>query len=428
MWPFKNKGIQNKARDKPRPSMPRYPARMLPVRRVRADVSITGSEAIYAAVSRISNTVASLPLHLYRDYEIQVKHPLERLISRAPNQNFTSFGFLQTMEVCRNTEGNAYALIVPDKLGAVKRLDILNPTQVRPQRHPTTGDMWYIIRLDDGKEYPLPGFQMVTLRHMSGNGEVGVRPIDVLRGTLDYDAQVKEFSLTQLDGVNQGVFLTVPNSGLGPNEREAVVNSFLDAYEKSGQRVVVLEGGLTATTFSQSPINAQVLDVERIMRNRVATVYNIPPHMLGDYGQSAFTTAEQQMREFYQMTIMPIVSQWEQELNRKLLTDKEIEDGYCFRFDTDALSRADTATTADKHQKAIRGGWMRVNEVRKREGLPPDPYGDELLISRDLIPVRIPCEQPELLLAALRGSKTAASAENAESDDENSEEGGDKKP
>lgn len=115
MWPFKNKGIRNKARDKPRPSMPRYPARMLPVRRVRADVSITGSEAIYAAVSRISNTVASLPLHLYRDYEIQVKHPLERLISRAPNQNFTSFGFLQTMEVCRNTEGNAYALIVPDR-------------------------------------------------------------------------------------------------------------------------------------------------------------------------------------------------------------------------------------------------------------------------------------------------------------------------
>ena len=407
MWPFRKQRIQNqaKARDKPE-KQPAARGRWLPVHRARADNTMRGNEAIYAAVSRIANTVASMPLHLYKGYELQSGHPLELLVGRAPNANFTPFGFLQTMEVFRNTEGNAYALIVPDKLGGVKRLDILDPTRVRPQRHPVTGEMWYVVQLDDGSVYPLPGSQIITLKHMSANGEIGIRPIDVLAGTLSYDKQVKEFSLNQLDGVNQGVFLTVPNTGLDEDAKNEVIDSFLDAYERSGHRVVVLEGGLTATTFAQSPISAQVLDVERIMRNRVATVYNMPPHLLGDYSDTSFSTAEQQMQEFLQLTIMPIVAQWEQELNRKLLTDADYAAGYRFRFDVSALSRADTATMAEKYQKSIRGGWMRPNEAREREGLPPDPNGNELMASRDLLPLRIAINNPEMLLSAKSGTET----------------------
>ena len=404
MWPFRRKP-QNatKPRDKPRVRERPFSGRWLPVYRPRADNTMRGNEAIYAAVSRISNTVASMPLHLYKGYELQAAHPLERLVGLAPNDHFTPFGFLQTMEAFRNTEGSAYALIVPDRLGGVLRLDILDPTRVQPQRHPETGEMWYTVTLDNAKSFPLPGCQMIVVRHMSANGERGIRPIDVLRGTLDYDKQVKDLSLDQLDGVNHGVFVTVPNTGLDEEAREAVIERFLDAYEKSGQRVAILEGGLTATPFSQSPIDAQVLDVERITRNRVATVYNIPPHMLGDYSDVSFSTAEQQMQEFLQLTIMPIVAQWEQELNRKLLTPREYAQGYRFRFDVDALARADTATMSDKYQKAIRGGWMRINEVRQREGLPPDEMGNELMASRDLLPLRIAVQTPEMLLGYKAG-------------------------
>ena len=402
MWPFGSRPKNTvKARDKPKQTKQKKTTatgHMLPVRRTRADYTMRGNEAIYAAVSRISNTVASMPLHLYKGHELQATHPLEQLVARSPNDNFTPFGFLQTMEAYRNTEGNAYALIIPKALGVVQRLDILDPTRVRPQRHPETKEMWYVVTLDDGKAYPLPGCQLIVVRHMSANGEIGIRPIDVLRDTLDYDRQTKELSLQQLDGVNHGIFLTVPNTGLGEDERAQVVDDFLSAYERSGQRVVVLEGGLTATTFSQTAIDAQVLDVERITRNRVATVYNIPPHLLGDYTDTSFSTAEQQMQEFLQLTIMPIVAQWEQELNRKLLAPSDFEAGYRFRFDVDALTRADTATMADKYQKAIRGGWMRPNEVRLREGLPPDQYGNELMASRDLLPLHVAVDTPEMLL------------------------------
>lgn len=388
-WPFRKRSEQ-RARDEPARNARRSGLlhNLRNVERPRADRTIEGNEAIYAAVSRIANTMACIPMHVYKGYELQAAHPLERLLSLEPNPAFTAFTFRQTMEVLRNTEGNAYALRVLDNLGAIKRLDIINPSCVTPMRDPQDGSTWYSISMGQGKSYLLPGYMLINLRHMSANGVKGIRPIDVLRKSLDYDTQVKELSLSQLDGVNHGIMLTVPNSGLGQEEREELVDSFLETYEKSGRSVVVLEGGLTATNFSASPVDGHLLDVEHITRNRVATVYNLPPHMLGDYADTGFASVEQQMQEFMNLTILPIIEQWEEEFNRKLLTPQDYAAGYRIRFDTSAMYRADVATMANKHQIAIRGGWMKPNEARQTDGLPPDPDGDTLLASRDLTPMR----------------------------------------
>ena len=402
-WPF-SKRRKAKVRDEPM----RQPLRIVRKRelqmvpRPRADRTIEGNEAIYAAVSRISNTIASMPLHFYKGYEIQKNHPLERLVSLEPHPNFTAFTWKQTMEVLRNTEGTGYALRVLNQMGELMRLDILNPLRVTPKRD-ENGEVWYEVQMDDGQIALCPGFLVISLKHMSGNGLKGIRPIDVLRRSLDYDTQVKELSLDQLDGVNHGVALTIPSVGLSQEQKDDAVERFLETYEKSGRSVVILEGGMTATNFSASPVDAQLLDVERITRNRVATVYNLPPHLLGDYTDTSFGTAEQQMMEFLQLTITPIVQQWEEEFNRKLITPEEYAAGYRFRFDTASLTRTDVRTTAERNQMAIRGGWRKPNEVRAELGLAPDPVGDLLMSSRDLIPLRIAVEHPELLL----GGQTA---------------------
>lgn len=387
---------ENKARDKPRVRVFDR-GKVTSITRPRADVTLQGHEAIYAAVTRIANTVASIPVHVYKGRERQDTHPLEKLLNLSPNPSMSAYIFKQTMEAFRNTEGMAYALIIRDGLGEITRLDVLDPTRVRPLIERDSREIWYDITLE-GKTYPIPGYMVLALKHMSANGISGIRPLDVLRGSLDYDAEVKEISLNQLDGINHGVMLEVPGQALDETRKAQIVADFLDAYESSGQRVLVLEGGITATTFNQSPVDAQLMDVERITRNRVATVYNLPPHMLGDYSDTSFSTAEQQMQEFLQLTIIPIVQQWEDELNRKLLSDADYKVGYRFRFDTDSLIRADMVAMANKYQMAIRGGWMRMNEVREREGLPPDPNGDELMCARDIIPLRIMVEHPELLL------------------------------
>ena len=302
---------ENKARDKPRVRVFDR-GKVISITRPRADVTLQGHEAIYAAVTRIANTVASIPVHVYKGRERQDTHPLEKLLNLSPNPSMSAYIFKQTMEAFRNTEGMAYALIIRDGLGEITRLDVLDPTRVRPLIERDSREIWYDITLE-GKMYPIPGYMVLALKHMSANGISGIRPLDVLRGSLDYDAEVKEISLNQLDGINHGVMLEVPGQALDETRKAQIVADFLDAYESSGQRVLVLEGGIKATTFNQSPVDAQLMDVERITRNRVATVYNLPPHMLGDYSDTSFSTAEQQMQEFLQLTIIPIVQHWEDE-------------------------------------------------------------------------------------------------------------------
>ena len=383
MWPFSpRKPKETRTRDKPDWSS------FWPVTRTRGDYTLTTSEAIYAAVSRISNTIAAMPIHLYKGFELQRDHPLERLVAYAPNATMTPFLFRQTMEACRNSEGNAYALIVPTEDGmGIDSLDVLDPRRVTPKRDRDTREMWYELNAEDGKIFTIHNSSMLVMRHMAANGEKGIRPVDVLRGTLDYDRDMKDFSAKQLQGVNGGIALKIPSS-LSGEKRTEYIRLFLENYRASGGSLVILDGGAEMTSFARSPVDAKVLDVERITKNRVATVYNIPAHMLGDYSDTNNATAEQTMREFMNMTNLPIVEMWENEHDRKLLSWDLVRQGYHFRFSMDNLLRADTETMAKKHQMAIRGGWMRINEVRAVDNQPPDPNGDELMCSRDLIPLR----------------------------------------
>ena len=101
------------------------------------------------------------------------------------------------------------------------------------------------------------------------------------------------------------------------------------------------------------------------------------------------------MLEFLMLTMLPIVTAYEQELNRKLLTRDERRRGLHFVFDMNAILRADAATRADVHQKAIRGGWETPNEARADYGRDKDPNGNKLLVSRDLTTLEYAIKNPE---------------------------------
>lgn len=370
-------------------------------RPTRADWTMANSELVYSAVSRIANTFGSIQFHLYKGHEIAYDHPLERLLSLEPNPNYSAFRYQQTMEVQRNTEGNAYALKVLDDLHQLKRLDILDSTRVQPAVDPGSGDRWYKVTLDDGSQWDVPGYMIIAVSHLSGNGEKGVRPLDVLKRTLSYDEQVKGSALDQLDGVNHGIILEVPNTSLNPTAGEDVVDRFLDAYEKSNRSVMLLEGGLKASTFDVPAVDSKLLDVDTITRSKLAAVYNIPGYLIG--AEPTTLTPEQQQLQLYQQTMLPIVRQYEDEYNRKLLTPQMIREGYRIQADMFSMIRADLGTTANIYQMAVRSSWMKPNEIRMRENLPPDDNGNILMASRDIIPLEIAVQHPEMLLGNTGG-------------------------
>ena len=361
---------------------------------LRGDYTLHNSELIFSAVSRISNALSAMPVQLYRS-TTPVKNELNDMIGFEPNSNMTSCQFFKTMEACRGTEGNAYALKVFAPDGTLSELRPLDPLRVKPVLEDKSNELWYKITPERGAEYYLHNYYVIHVPFISTNGYTGVNPVSVLFNTLQYNDEIQKFSMSQLDkGINAQVVLEAP-ANLGQQQKEDMIEDFMTTYKNTGGGILLLESGVQAKSLSLSPVDAKLFEVEKISRSRVAMVYNIPPHLLGDYSDISFSSQEQQMLEFLMLTMLPIVTAYEQELTRKLLTREERRRGYHFVFDMNAILRADAATRADVHQKAIRGGWETPNEARADYGRDKDPNGNKLLVSRDLTTLEYLVRNPD---------------------------------
>ena len=80
----------------------------------RGDYTLRNSELIFSAVSRIANSLSSMPVRLYKGPN-QRTTKLGDLVTTAPNPSTTSCQFFKSMEACRCTAGNCYALKVYDE-------------------------------------------------------------------------------------------------------------------------------------------------------------------------------------------------------------------------------------------------------------------------------------------------------------------------
>jgi HK97 family phage portal protein len=68
-------------------------------------------------------------------------------------------------------------------------------------------------------------------------------------------------------------------------------------------------------------------------------------------------------------TLRPWLVKWEAEMEKKFLTEAEREE-YYIEFFVDSVYRADLKTRNESYKLALDAGWMTVDEVRAKEGLP----------------------------------------------------------
>ena len=350
-----------------------------------SNTDLATNETIFAAVSLLSNTMGSLPLKLYKDYNVVSPQDdsLARLIEYNPNSFLTSLEWVRTMTTLKNVYGNAYALLEYDSIYEVINMHILKPEQVEPIIEKDTKDLWYEVRDDNGLVY-IHNTNIVHFKHIATNGYKGINPLDVLKNTIDYDREIKEFSLNQMkNGLKAN--LVIKLAGKLNEDAMTEYTNMLGRFQKNG--ILFVDSGKDFTELKNSSfIDPKVFEVESITIARVARVYNIPLHKLLAEKQS-YSSAEQADLEYIKDTILPDVRQSEQELNKKLLLEEKRNQGYSFKFNLNGLARADMKTRGDFYFKGVRSAWFTPNEIRSLEENPPLPGGDQLFISRDLVPI-----------------------------------------
>lgn len=339
--------------------------------------SALGLSAFWQGVRVISETIAYLPVGLYREADNgnmtrQKRHFADRIINH-PSSLVTSYKFRETMQAIATIRGNSYAFIERDGNQRPTALHILNPTYVEPFF--SGGDLYYKVY-----DWPQPvhHLNMLHIKGMSilrtvlndwkNLGHIGENPLFLGKDSLSVGlaAQQTEGSILG-NGSQVGGFLTMPGK-IDPSDKRAVEDSWQRRYSGSDNagKTPLLGGGMDYKRIALTPQESMLMETRKFSVEEVARLLNIPQHKLGHLDKASFNNIEQLARDFYIQTVRPWTENWESEMELKLLTETEKQRGDMkFRFDFFDLLRADTKVLGELIRSLFNVGIISINDGRR---------------------------------------------------------------
>jgi HK97 family phage portal protein len=353
--------------------------------------------AVWACVRILSETIASLPLHVYRelangDREKAKGAPEYEVLHSRPNRRMTSFIWREVGEAHLETWGNHYAEIVRGALGELIELHPLRPDRMDVRWE--GGTRVYHYRNPDGSETVLQEAQVFHVPGFGFDGLIGYSVLRNHRDTIGLAQAAQEYGANFLrNNARPAMVLTHPRT-LDP-QAVGKISAQMDRLRgsKGAGKTVVLEEGLTFQPIGIAPEDAQYIETRKFQVAEIARLFGVPPHLVGDVERSTSwgSGIEEQTLGFVKFVIGSRLKRWEQEIDNKLLANTDL----FAEFSVEGLLRADIKTRYEAYQVGRNNGWLSPNEIRRFENLPlrDDPGGNEYLLPMNLQSVG---ESPEL--------------------------------
>ena len=351
---------------------------------------------VYACVRLLAETVAGLPLHLYRFTDADEKgkekakdHPLYRILYRQPNPEMTSFSFREVMMTHLLLWGNCYAQIIRDGKNGILGLYPLLPENVEVDRN-EKGQIYYIYHAYTDEK---PGennkdiyFRRDEIFHVPGlgfNGLVGFSPIAMMKNALGTTLAVEKYgSAFFRNGAQPSGVLEHPGVLKNP---EKIREAWSDVYggPNNAHKVAVLEEGMSYKAISLPPEDSQFLSTRQFGVNEICRIFRVPPHMVQDLEHATFSNIEHQSIDFVVHTLTPWLVRFEQAIMKDLLLPDE-QDALFPKFNVDGLLRGDYQSRMQGYATGISNGFMSPNDVRRLEQLdtiPAEKGGDDYYLN-----------------------------------------------
>lgn len=350
--------------------------------------------AVYGVITRLSDTMASLPIGLYdSDNNLQQTNSINNLVSVSPNPNITAYELWNRAETDCDQYGNAYILVEVDDLLRPVHLWNIPYSLVTPTIDSDSGLLYYLMSPNSQfTQQVVPADWMIHFKHISGsdlgiNRLEGISPLDVLQGSANYAQQVEQFSMSELskrDG------FTVTATGTLSRDSQIKIAKQIKSFVQQNTGVIFSDDGIKTELIDRKISVTDAQENDDKFNKRVANAFVIPLIFVNvALDSSAAKNTEELMDQYVQMSIIPRTKQWIGALNKALLTQSQIERGYSFQMDTSSLTRGNSINRAAYYQAMKRNGNITTNEARVMEGLPKskEQGADQLFISNDVSPI-----------------------------------------
>ena len=347
--------------------------------------------AVFACVRVLSETLASMPIMLYRkktDGDRESKNDLAvyDILHNAPNDEMSPFNFKEACMVALNTGGNAVCERLVNRYGQLVGLYPYPWSMVQIDRNKETGRLVYKIR-DGTKLRELDRSQVFHIPGLSFDGVIGMTPIEYAGSAICLGLSYEQFGNSFFNnGANASGAFTHPNSlsDIAFERLKADLTKNYTGLANTG-KPMILEEGMDFKPFTIKPVDAELLGNKKFQIEDVARIYRVPLHLIQNLDKATFSNIEQQSLEFVMYTMLPWFKRWEENINMQLLTQQERMAGYYLEFKIDSLLRGDAKSRAEAYSIARQWGWMSVNDIRKLENMNSIPNGDIYLEPLNMI-------------------------------------------
>jgi HK97 family phage portal protein len=361
--------------------------------RAVTEESALSSVAVYACVRVIAETVATLPLLVYRRLgrgrERAPDHPLYPLLHDQANPEQTAVEFRENLLGHALLWGNGYAEIERGPGGSIRALWPLRPDRMAVERD-RADRLVYTYELPDGGRVPFPFASVLHLRGFGG-GLTGLSPVAMAREAIGLSLAVEEYGARFFGNDSRpGGVLQYPGT-LSDEALTRLKSSWEQGMRGLAHRhrVAVLEGGVSWQQIGIPPQDAQFLDTRKFQLGEIARLFRVPPHLIGELDRATWGNIEHQAIDFVVHTIRPWLVRTEQALRRDLfgLLPARLRDDYHAEHLVDGLLRGDAMSRAQALATQRQNGVITANEWREIENRNPIAGGDELLVNGTMVPV-----------------------------------------
>jgi len=365
---------------------------------------------VFAAVRRISETIASLPLNVYRDGTLGKKkdktHSLYPILHIKPNPEQTRIQMWEALVAHLLLWGNCYCHLQTDLLGRVISMWPLDPSKMEVKRPDPNGPLVYEYRMtDNGQPINFPPWEILHIAGLSPNGTMGYSVISLARNGISTGMAYEEYAGRFFsNNATPSGFLEVDGT-LDSKTKKTIREDWYAAHGgvSNSQLIGVIGQGMKFNPISISQVDAQFLESRKFSVNEVCRWFNIAPHMIFDLERSTNNNIEQQSLESVTYTFRPWCVRIEQAITNKMI----FEDDISVEHRMEGLLRGDTKARTEYYTAGRQWGWLSINDIRTLENMELIEDGDGYLTPMNMQELGAEPEPVEIddKLIALQGGK-----------------------
>lgn len=322
---------------------------------------------VYAATRFLSDSVASLPVHAFRqDGDLRTPVDLPELFMQ-PSPVGTVYDWWHRCMVSLLLRGNAFGVVQAfDQFGFPRLMEWAHPDSVRVDESGPAPVYTFRGRV-------IPSDRMVHVVAYAQPGRVvGLSPVSAFKMTLEtgYRAQESTRNWYRTAGKPLG-HLRKTNKTMDPSEAQVAKERYRSSVKDGDVLVTGADWELNPITISAT--DAQFLEAIKATATQVAAIYGVSPERIGGESGKSLTYSTVEGDTLHELTwaVRPWLVRLESVFTSLMPRPNFV------RFNPDAMIRVDLKSRYEAHEISLRNEWQTINEVRALEDKPPVPWGSE---------------------------------------------------